>query len=1011
MSAMADSRPFDETVASADDAPSSLRASLSAELAQARQGGSADAPKKLGDYFVLERIGAGAMGSVWACYDPNLDRKVAVKLLHADRSDPKAHVRLVAEARALARLSHPNVVTVHEVGTVPGGPHAGASFVVMEFVEGQDLEGWLEQEHPWQAILEAFVAAGEGLWAAHQAGIVHRDFKPANVLVSSLGAVKVADFGLARAQVGDAQGLEGNAYATQGVAGTPIYMAPEQFVGGTITPAADQFAFCVSLCQALTKDLPHDGKSVADIMEAKFSEAVTIKDPKDGPKGIGVILTRGLSIEPDDRFADMGVVLDQLRALLAPPSRAVWWGAGAAAFATVAAAAVILSRPEATASVAPEAATCVGFEDAVHEVWDDQGAATLDKSFGNSGAPGAGGAVPHVITSLDRWADEFVQTRTGLCRDHDNGEITDTVHEGQLACLEERFAVFRSTVELLEQADQSIVAGSEALVEGLPPTPECRSVNIIFESVSRPSDPQAREAGDETIRAVSEAYVLVRGGKMDQAKAALDALEPRLETLDDPKAKGELARALAAHREPEQRVRLLRLAAADGSRASDPLLTGYALLDLSRAHLQLRQFAAASTAGELARAHADRFGDQMEAVGGTLVDAQLRSQSLANEAEIEAAQGHVEASVRLQYQSLGAVMPYAERIPGAVLNGQNNLAEALRSMGRYAQARPLYDSAIGLAQMHLGAQHPTTITTLQNRGGYFIEAGRLDLGDAALHAARRRAERVLPEHAFAKGLIAFNIGVLEGLYGNPERNRAELVDARAHFEKTLPPGHPFIALTEVFSGAPSRLEGEPAQALATQEPAYATLQTLLGDNHPLSAIAAVEVGLTLTALGRREDAMAHIDRAIEGMRATSSLATQAGASALAAKGALLRQAGRDEAALAVLDSGVDILESGAGPMHWGLVELLLERGRAHRASGDRQRAVRDLRRALALARTSSLDPRIVGLCAAWLAATTRDAEERADSSEQARAALEIARTDATELRLALAAAQDASKRP
>ncbi|MEZ4428782.1 MAG: serine/threonine-protein kinase [Nannocystaceae bacterium] len=213
-------------------------------------------PERIGRYVILARLGAGGMGVVVVAYDPKLDRKVAIKLLNNLRDgDRESRLRMEREAQAMARLAHPNVVTVYEVGEFEG--HL---FVAMEFVKGKNLNAWLREREPsddWRTTLDMFIQAGQGLAAAHQAGIVHRDFKPDNVFVGDDGRVRVGDFGLARREdeaaetpatrvwekIADTSALAHDLTTTGMAMGTPAYMAPEQFLGQSIDARTDQFAF------------------------------------------------------------------------------------------------------------------------------------------------------------------------------------------------------------------------------------------------------------------------------------------------------------------------------------------------------------------------------------------------------------------------------------------------------------------------------------------------------------------------------------------------------------------------------------------------------------------------------------------------------------------------------------------------------------------------------------------------------------------------------------------------
>jgi serine/threonine protein kinase len=152
----------------------------------------------IGRYLVLARLGAGGMGVVFAAYDPELDRRVAIKVLHGRRDSDASRRRLAREAQALARIAHPHVVAVHDVGI-----HDGRVFLAMQYVEGTTLREFMADPayaHELEARLRVLIAAGEGLAAAHRAGLVHRDFKPDNVMVGGNGEVKVMDFGLARSR-------------------------------------------------------------------------------------------------------------------------------------------------------------------------------------------------------------------------------------------------------------------------------------------------------------------------------------------------------------------------------------------------------------------------------------------------------------------------------------------------------------------------------------------------------------------------------------------------------------------------------------------------------------------------------------------------------------------------------------------------------------------------------------------------------------------------------------------
>ncbi|PCC70100.1 Serine/threonine protein kinase [Nannocystis exedens] len=268
-------------------------------------------------YVLLEHVGAGAMGVVYGAYDPELDRKIALKFLKSHDRDYKARARLIREAQALARLAHPNVVTVYDVGTF-----GDEVFVAMEYVHGVTLRQWLTaRRRDWRDIVAVFGAIGCGLAAAHDAGLVHRDLKPENIMIGVDDRVRVMDFGLARAAVGESredlaapppdQPVELTRTGT--LLGTPAYMAPEQWEGLEADARTDQFAFCVALWEALYGSRPFCGETPSALLLAITRGDIT--PPRDGrraPPWLRRLLERGLAVDPAARWPSMTVLLAEL---------------------------------------------------------------------------------------------------------------------------------------------------------------------------------------------------------------------------------------------------------------------------------------------------------------------------------------------------------------------------------------------------------------------------------------------------------------------------------------------------------------------------------------------------------------------------------------------------------------------------------------------------------------------------------------------------------------------------
>jgi serine/threonine protein kinase len=259
---------------------------------------------RIGRYAIEGLLGAGGMAVVYLARDPVLDRAVALKVMRVDGDEPGAS-RLVREGQALARISHPNVISVHEVGRETDG----LIYIAMERIAGTTLAAWLETPRAPHEILRVFAAAGRGLSAAHAAGLVHRDFKPENVMVGDDGRVCVLDFGLARASR-DADGPDAD---HEGIAGTPAYMSPEQWRGERAGVASDQFSFCVALWRALTGEHPFELASRDALRRAVIAGRLRPL-PASLPHRLRGVLRRGLAAAPGARFASIDAIVDQLAA-------------------------------------------------------------------------------------------------------------------------------------------------------------------------------------------------------------------------------------------------------------------------------------------------------------------------------------------------------------------------------------------------------------------------------------------------------------------------------------------------------------------------------------------------------------------------------------------------------------------------------------------------------------------------------------------------------------------------
>ncbi len=303
--------------------PRDLDLELQRQTVHARLFGVELPALKLGRFTLVRRIGAGGMGVVYAARDDKLGREVALKLLHPQLGGPEATTRLVREARAMARLSHPNVVQLYDVGE-----HGGRVFVTMEFIRGETLRVWQQQPRGWRTIVEMYIQAGEGLAAAHHAGLVHRDFKPENALVAADGRLRVLDFGLASMRLIEEQTPAQEEYSRESQhvstpsndkltitgmdVGTPGYTAPELRGGGQATPHADQYSFCVALYESLHGVRPDQERDTRSMRrDIGFAGAAPHVEQRI-PSRIRAVVARGLASDPQERWPSMRALLDAL---------------------------------------------------------------------------------------------------------------------------------------------------------------------------------------------------------------------------------------------------------------------------------------------------------------------------------------------------------------------------------------------------------------------------------------------------------------------------------------------------------------------------------------------------------------------------------------------------------------------------------------------------------------------------------------------------------------------------
>ncbi len=700
---------------------------------RASDGGGLAAGDYVGRYRVLEVLGAGGMGVVYGAFDPELQRKVALKLVRAEFAglDVELRARLVREAQAMARIRHPNVITVFDVGT-----YADRLFVAMEVIDGWTLTTWqAARTRSVAEILRVFSAAGAGLAAAHAVGLVHRDFKPDNILLSGDGHVCVTDFGLVRPvalpdeeeepsspdAVGDLIMVGGELTRAGAVVGTPAYMAPEQMRGAPPDGRADQFSFCVALFEALYGVRPFPGKSLAEL-ERAILDGQRLRARRNGvPLSVRRALARGLRFAPAARFDSMDALLRALQ----PPrhaARAGWAAALVAAAAVGGVAASAHWRGERTRMCQGAAAKLAG-------VWDGPRRAAVTAALGADGARGRD-RVARVIAALDDYTGRWVRAYTDACEaTHVRGEQSEALLDLRMQCLEERRSQTEELTHILA-SDRDLGDKAPQAVQSLPPLAACADAASLERPRPAPKNAQGQLATPRRLAARAGAEL-----------SALKCADARQHAADAARQ----ARALDANALAASSTLLLARAQrclGELTAARATLIDGAVLAARAQDELQLTHIAAQAV--QLAAQQA-AFGDAEhwaaladDAAARTDRDPRAESDRLYALAILEWRRGHLDAAVALHRRA----EPFYDRIEGGEyerLVNLGQLASALGNMGRFDEARSLQQQIHdGMARL-LGPDHYVTLTVGENLAMDAWEEGDLP---AAIAGERRFLDRV-----------------------------------------------------------------------------------------------------------------------------------------------------------------------------------------------------------------------------------------------------------------------------
>jgi tetratricopeptide (TPR) repeat protein/tRNA A-37 threonylcarbamoyl transferase component Bud32 len=757
--------------------------------------------ERLGRYVILGVLGEGGMGRVYAAFDAELGRKVAVKVLHQrmarGEESLEARGRLFREAQAMAKLSHPHVVAIHDVGTVDGDV-----FLAMEYMGGGTLSEWLKTPRLWRKVLEVMTAAGRGLAAAHEAGLIHRDFKPDNVLFGKDGRPRVTDFGIARARgEGDAAGSPATASLkpkpgasqaptagradpestywvspsagestaspstvrtmTGSILGTPGYMAPEQLFGDGVDARSDQFSFCVAAYQALYGEKPFTSKSLEDYAEALSRP---VRPPPPGtrvPGWVRRVLIRGLSADAAARYPSMEALI---AALESDPwiRRRRWMAVGAVALAGAVSATAWARHQHALRARCSQGPALVG------EAWNPTVAAGVSAALERAGGPLGDEVVPRVTAKLDEFARDWASSYRAVSEATlIRGEQSAATLERRLQCLERGRAQLAALAEVLSSADESLVQHAPDAAYALPSPAKC-STSDVATMPDLPASPELRRRALAIDREIARGSALVAAGADLQAEELVEHAIAEATAIPYRRAEAELLFIAGQAREGRGdyvgALPRFKTGVHAAERAGDDLL-------------------ATRAAAQVAFVLSAYLGKPQE--GGDWIDL---AESFAERAGRD------------------------DAIDAAVLDARIVVTAML---GHPERALELHDREIALFERAYGPGDPRVATAFMNRG---VTEMTLGLDDRAVEDDKRAIELLSaatgPRNPHLD-LPWYNLGDALGNLGRPE-------EARAAYERVLAlqAGRPAGTLTVQIYGNLADLQlglGDPDSALRLAE--------------------------------------------------------------------------------------------------------------------------------------------------------------------------------------------------
>jgi serine/threonine-protein kinase len=783
----------------------------------------------VGRFEIIEQLGKGGMGIVFLARDPDLDREVCLKFLRRNTSSEEES-RVLREARSMARLSHPNVVTVYEVGKFND-----RLFVVMEYVEGMNLREWLIQNKPnWRMVLDVFTSAAKGLAAAHQAGVVHCDFKPDNVLLAQdkdqVRRVLVGDFGLAYFQTPDHpkklekiqidnQGLLDTITIAGKLPGTPAYMAPEQIQGQQVDIKSDQFSFCVALFEALYDARPFGGKNLAAIEENILAGRIDYPSRKPAlPGWLKEIFIVGLNPDPDQRHASMAELANLLSKKLNKNKRLISAAIAFALMLVVLMVVVWLGHPQ----------PCPGAEDKLVGIWDKSRKTTLKKSFLATKLPFAQQTFVTTAKALDDYRQTWLKQHQAAClagqvRQETSLELLDR----RMECLDQRLQEFKIVTDYLSRPDNEIVSKAIDITGNMTSADICFEADALASLAPIPKDVDTKKAVQKTRAKMKKLEAMLDSGKIKPLLNLAQEIDKEADQIEFVPLKAEslywLGKVQRTMGKPRPAKKTFDQAIRLGMAADHQRLVALSWIELVKLiGVDLAQPKEAIQLADTTLVMLDRLA----------ADEELKADLLFSQAKVSSFAGQPE-KVKDKFQAALEIFErrFGTNHPKTLGVRAQHIINVLISLGEFARAQKEIEKVQIVLKESYGLEHPKNILLLwyqavvQNALGNYQK--EKELAKKALSLSEKIYGPKHPQTALCHQGVGQSGGYMEDLSNKLQHIKKAL----AINQEVFGPQHPYVTdnyrtLASIYNEA-----GQYQKAKVAIQKSIEIAESVLGDDH------------------------------------------------------------------------------------------------------------------------------------------------------------------------------------